>query len=65
MSNNPKIVSELSSNAVLGGQDTCQGDSGGPLWTVVDGRAVLIGEIRKRARLDMDYIPGYQLFIVF
>ena len=43
MSNNPKIVSELSSNAVLGGQDTCQGDSGGPLWTVVDGRAVLIG----------------------
>jgi hypothetical protein len=24
-------------------QDTCQGDSGGPLWTLVRGRAVLIG----------------------
>ena len=48
LSNNPKIVSELSSNAVLGGQDTCQGDSGGPLWTVVDGRAVLIGRGNDR-----------------
>ena len=26
-------------------QDTCQGDSGGPLWTLVDGKAVLIGNI--------------------